>query len=232
MLPIHSPGHLQCQQLKNNTPQGHCSCNELCPMEDCLQLSLQGSFFICTSPIHIASHNSHPLGKTSCCYFLVCRISSCGQLTSYQIWEHTSSEQNIAFHHSPVSDASQNEMSLIHSVPMWPTTGIRERRMSALAHSVSRIGCIFSLAILAAALRRARHIKLSPPCGSLTLKSNKPLHSSASRPEVRLWKAWDISERLGYWHSYTQFGRELWKADHRAKIQSKLSLYKDDQREQ
>lgn len=155
-------------------------------MEDCLQLSLQESFFICTFPMHVASHNSHPLGKTSCCYFLVCRISSCAQLTQYQIWEHASSEQNIAFHHSSVSDASQNEMSLIHSVPLCPTTGIQEWRMSALAHSLSRISCILFLAILAAALRRPRHIKLSPPCGSLTLKSNKPFYSSASRPEVRL----------------------------------------------
>lgn len=159
----------------------------MCPTEESLQLSLQESFFICTSPIYTASHSRHPLGKTSCCYFLGCRMSSCAHLTLYQIWEHAFSEQNTAFHHSPVSDASQNEMSLIHSVPMCPATGIRERKMSAVAHNLSRMGCVLSLAILGAALRRLQDTSHCPhPVGSLTLRNNQPLHSSASRPEVRL----------------------------------------------
>lgn len=53
-------------------------------------------------------------------------------------------------------------MSLIHSVPMCPTTGIWERRMSAVSHSLSRIGCILSLAILAAALRRLQDTSHCP----------------------------------------------------------------------
>lgn len=197
-FPSHSPGHLQCQLLENNTSRGIAAeiryaqwrilCSYLCKNPSS---SVPLPY---TKPHAAAMHYR----KTSCCYFLVRRISSCAQLTLYEIWEHASPEQNIAFHHSPESDASQNEMPLIHCVPTCPTMGIRERRMSAVAHSLARIGCILSLAILVAALRRLQDTSHCPhPVG--------PSHSrvtffSLQHPGLKLGceelgifaKGWDI----------------------------------------